>query len=129
MLQVVPLLPGLGVTEADVSAEVDELLAGGQHLLGNAAHGAGVHSGEDHVAVLDDHVQSLVVEGEDLLVVEAHQSSVLILDLPAGSKAIGQMGDLCLGMVHHQAKQFTTSIAGSTANRKTNHDTFPPFLL
>ena len=125
----VPLLPGLGVTEADVGAEVDELLTGGQNLLGNAAHSARVHGGEDHVALLDDHIQSLVVEGEDLLVVEAHQSSVLILNLPAGGKTIRQVGNLCLGMVHHQTKQLTTGIAGSTANRKTNHDTFPPFLL
>ena len=127
VLQVIPLLPGLGVPEADVGAEVDELLAGGQNLLGDAAHGAGVNGGEDHVAVLHDHVQSLIIEGEDLLVIEAHQSSVLILDLPAGGEAIGQMGNLCLGMVHHHTQQFTTGIAGSTANRKTNHDTFPPF--
>ena len=126
VLQVIPLLPGLGVAEADVGAEVDELFAAGQHLSGDAGHGARVHRGEDHVAVPHDHIQGGVVQGENLLVVEAHQSGVLILNLAPGSEAVGQVGHLGLRVVHHQAEKLTQGIAGSAANRKTDHDTLPP---
>ena len=129
VIQVVPLLPHLRVTEANVGAEVDELLAGRQHFFCDAAHGARVHRGEDHVAVLHDHVQSLVVQGQDLLVIETSQSGVLILDLAAGSEAIGQMGDLGLGVVHHKAKQLTTGITCGTTDGKTDHDTIPPLIF
>ena len=127
VVQVVPLLPHLRVTETDVSAEVDELLAAGQDLLRNAAHGAGIHGGKDYVAVLHDLGDGLVVEGQDLLIIEAHQRGMLILDPAAGGEAVGQVGDLGLGMVHHKAEQFTTGIAGSTTDGKTDHDTIPPF--
>ena len=127
VVQMVPLLPHLRVTEPDVGAEVDELLAARQHLLGNAAHGARVHRGKDHVAVLDDHIQGLVVHGQDLLVIEPSQSGVLVLNLAAGGKAIGQVGHLSLRVVHHKAEQLTTGIAGGTTDGKTDHDTIPPF--
>ena len=47
VIQMVPLLPHLRVTEADIRAKVDELLSAGQDLLRNAAHGTSVHSGKD----------------------------------------------------------------------------------
>ena len=123
----VPLLPHLRVTEADIRAKVDELLSAGQDLLRNAAHGTSVHSGKDHVAVLYDLGDGLVIEGQDLLIVEAHQSGMLILDPAASGEAVGQMSNLGLGMVHHKAEQFTTGIAGGTTDGKTDHDTIPPF--
>ena len=126
MVQVIPLLPGLGVPEADVRAEVDELLAAGQHLGGDAGHGARIHGGEHHITVPHDHIQGGVVQRENLLVVEAHQSGVLVLNLAPGGEAVGQVGHLGLRVVHHQAEKLTKGIAGSAANRKTDHDTLPP---
>ena len=127
VVQVVPLLPNLRVTEPDVGAEVDELLAARQHLLGNAAHGARVHCGKHDVAVLDDHIHGLVVQGQDLLVIETSQSGVLVLDLSAGGEAISQVGHLSFRVVHHKTEQLTTGIAGGTTDGKTDHDTIPPF--
>ena len=122
----VPLLPGLGVPEPDVGAEVNELLAPGQHLGGDARHGAGVHGGEHHIAVPDNHVDGGVVHGQDFLVVEARQSRVLVLNPAAGGKAVGQIGHLGLRVVHHQAEKLTQGVAGGAADRKTDHDTLPP---
>ena len=126
MLQVIPLLPDLGVPEADVGAEVDKLLAAGQDLSGQGGDGARVDGGEHHVALLDDGINGSVVHGKDLLVIEAHQGGMLVLNLAPGGEGVGHVGDLGLRVMDHQTQQFAAGIAGCTANGKTNHCTLPP---
>ena len=117
---------GAQVFASDVRPEVNQFFAGGQHLLGNGAHRTGIHRHKQHIAVGDGHIQIGVVHEQDLLVIEPGQGGMLLLDLSAGGIFGQQMGQLGLGMLNHQPQQLTAHIAGSAADRISDHCVSPP---
>ena len=126
VLRAVPLLPHRHVAEADVRADVDDLLARGKHDLRPLRHLAGGDLDEHHVAVLGSLADVLLRQIHDLLIVEPAQRRMVQRDRVAHAVGVEHVDELALRVRDHHAQHFAANIADRADCRISYHVFVPP---